>query len=327
MTKIPLSELQALLNKMGKMYRDWPIDKRQATIAAVLGCTSWQEALEVCGSCDEIPPRNSALSHCERAERYERMALDAAPLLGWDVPNAYEFVYWLRPFGQWGSKEDDVSWLSGKIVDRVTVMDEGLWWAYGQQEAHPLVPLGFGVHKAERGCRGAESRIGNSGAVVGQGEGALETLWVLVPEDHSLPHKTARNLFRRGAFVEVDPVPFDGCLYGSRAAAEVQLREYMAQHYRLKSAAERAELVRSWIEAIKTMRVMGGLPRSSRQRNAKPTLAARRRAGVTWYWPLTLSGHQADAEAKGMQKAERVDAKLIAEFGRDPGWMTDYPQR
>ena len=122
-------------------------------------------------------------------------------------------------------------------------------------------------------------------------------------------------------------MPFDGCLYGSRAAAEVQLREYMAQHYRLKSAAERAELVRSWIEAIKTMRVMGGLPRSSRQRNAKPTLAARRRAGVTWYWPLTLSGHQADAEAKGMQKAERVDAKLIAEFGRDPGWMTDYPQR
>ena len=102
----------------------------------------------------------------------------------------------------------------------------------------------------------------------------------------------------------------------------------MRQFYpHLKSMDEREEFVHTWVDAIKTMREIGGLDRKSRQKNAKPTLAARRKAGVEWYWPLTLSTHQEDALANGLQSAERVDAELIARFGSDPGWMTDYPRR
>lgn len=325
--RIPVREAEAIVSKTERMYREWPHAKRQWAVAAVLGYKSWQALIQACEGCQECPPADGDLSADERAERCERMSIDAAPLLGWELPEAYEFVHWLRPFEKWGLSASEMYWMHGPTINKACAEDEDLWWASASQVGHPLVPLGFELHVARRWAEGARGRINRDVWQRNEKKDeqpGTDRLWVLIPDDHEKPHKTAGCYFRRGKFVEVEPVPLGSELYGSKASAARELDIFMKQYYpHLKSMDQRAAVVHQWVDAIKTMREIGGLDRKSRVKNAKPTMAARRNAGVAWYWPLTLTAGQEDAEAKGLQHAERVDAEILAKFGRDPGWMTD----
>ena len=280
--RIPVKEAEALVAKMEHMYREWPYAKRQWAVAAVLGYTSWQALIQACEGCQESPPPDRDLSDEERAERCARMSIDAAPLLGWELPDAYEFVLWLRPFGKWGERGGELYWMHGPTINSACAADEDLWWASEAQVGHPLAPLGFELNVARRWADGARDRINRADWLrSGKKEEApgSDLLWVLIPDDHERPHKTARTLFRRGKFVEVAPVPLGSALYGSRASAARELESFMRQFYpHLKSMDEREEFVHTWVDAIKTMREIGGLDRKSRQkmpsRHSRP--AARR---------------------------------------------------
>lgn len=291
----------------------WPHHKRLLALAAMYGYSSWETLVAACNKSapaivfDQDLPTDEA-----RQRRWLEMAQNVSETLSMLLPDAINLVRSVVPTMQIGIEMP--KWYEpNDVFDRALMIDLDVWWVCVREVGNPLVPPGFVHANANRIADIAQSRLKPNS------ERTCPTISILLPHDLKRELRHPHVYFRRGEFLEIQPIPLGDALRSPRKFNRY-LRDFFDENYANLDKDQREELLSRWTIAMKTLLEASGLKANSKRRWVQVTVSTRAEMNRDCFWPLiTIS--EGEPNERALEHAMRVDAEVKTNFGGNPGWI------
>lgn len=243
--------VRRLAERFDRITPHWPHHQRLLALAVMYGYSSWEDLTRSCN--EAAAPMiydQDLLSDEARQVRWLKMAEDISAVLPLLLPEALRLVHAILPTmrrvgerPKWYEPND--------VFSRALLLDQDVWWVSSKEIDHPMAPQGFIISNAVNLADVARERLEHRSIYDSHRE-----FMILVPSDYS-PEVGPQIYFRRGAFMEVQPVPMGDVLRnpkGRNAAAHLQ--EFFDKHYPTLDAERRNSLLAEWRAPGAVMRAM-----------------------------------------------------------------------